>query len=164
MARCDRLAVVAGLLLAGCAPDAPESGTAAADDRGGVAMSVSELRAQLHGPIVPAQLRVLASGAAADHGVAVPATLRAVAASDHQASESVITGADVHDHAPVFVVQATGGVFTAGHAPPGVAPPTGSVLTVSYAAATLEITDLAITNAAPDLRAIDAEVVDLVVP
>jgi hypothetical protein len=167
MVRFDRFAVVAALLLVGCASNGADSDSdseSASDDRGvGTSMSASELHARLHDPIVTAQLRLLTIGVSAGHGVIAPATIHAVSASDHQAAESVISGAEVDDHAPVLVVQAIGGVFTADHAPPGVAAPTGSVLTVSYDATTLAITDVGLDADAPDLAKIDADVIDLTI-
>jgi hypothetical protein len=84
-----------------------------------------------------------------------------VAAVDHQAAESVISGAIINDHSPVYVVQVTGGTFTALHHPPNVEAPHGTILTITFDAATLRVTDIGIDEAAPDLAQIDREVVDL---
>jgi hypothetical protein len=150
MARSERF-IVAALFVVGCAsgPSTPVTG------------ATPELRAQLRDPVIATQLRTLTVDVSTMDGVLTPASMRAVAASDHQAAESVISGAVIGDHLPVFVVQATGGPFTARHAPPGVPPPTGEVLTVTYDAATLAVTDVGLDADAPELVRIDADVIDL---
>ena len=55
-------------------------------------------------------------------------------------------------------------MFTALHHPHGQDFPTGTVLTVTYDAKTMRITDVGFDTAAPDLHAIDANVVDLMAP
>jgi len=165
MVRSDRF-IFAALLLVGCAADSSTTPTEqateqATDERGSSSLSREDLHARLRDPIVTAQLRVLSTGVSARLGVASPLTLHAVAAFDHQAAETVISGAEIGDHVPVFVVQATGGPFTADHAPPGGTAPIGSVLTVSYDAETLAVTDIGLDDTAPDLQKIDAEQIDL---
>jgi hypothetical protein len=155
MARSELFAI---LFLVGCA-----SGPATSSGPP-VNGATPDQRAQLRDPIVAAQLRVLTFGVSAHDGALAPSTMVSVAASDHQAAESVISGAIIGDHVPVFVVQATGGPFTARHAPPGVAAPTGEVLTVTYDAATLAVTDVGLDDEAPDLARIDGDVVDLMAP
>jgi len=149
MARSERF-IVAALFVVGCASPNPT-----------VIGATPELRAQLRDPVIATQLRTLTIDVSTKDGVITPASMRAVAASDHQAAESVISGAVIGDHLPVFVVQATGGPFTARHAPPGVPPPTGEVLTVTYDAATLAVTDVGLDADAPELVRIDADVIDL---
>lgn len=153
-----RSELLSALFLVGCASGPATTSGPAVDG------ATPALRSQLRDPLVVAQLRVLTISVSAHDSVLAPASMVAVAASDHQAAESVISGAVIGEHQPVFVVQATGGPFTARHAPPGVAAPTGDVLTVTYDAATLAVTDVGLDAEAPDLTRIDADVVDLVSP
>jgi hypothetical protein len=90
--------------------------------------------------------------------------MHAVAASDHQASEAILSGAIIHDHAPVYVITMTGGPFTATHHPPGVATPQGNALRVTVDAATHRVTDVAIVGSEPDLSQIGSRTVDLSPP
>jgi hypothetical protein len=87
----------------------------------------------------------------------------AVASTDHQAAEKVVSGDIVNDHAPVYVVEMTGGPFTAKYAstPPGVPAPQGNVLTITVDALTYRVTDAGIMPNAPDLTQISSDVVDL---
>lgn len=110
---------------------------------------------------VQAKLRDVALQAASRHGVARPQKVLAVAASDHQAAEKLLSGADVNDHAPVYVIKLTGGRFTALHHPPGVPAPQGNVLTLTVDATTHNVTDIGIVDAEPDLSQIDPTTVDL---
>jgi hypothetical protein len=87
--------------------------------------------------------------------------MMATAASDHQAAEKIIGGANLNDHAPVYIVQMTGGPFVARRSPPGVPAPQGNVLTITIDAGTYRITDVAYTAGAPDLTKIGSVVVDL---
>jgi hypothetical protein len=103
---------------------------------------------------VLAKLRALALKASAIAGVPSPVTAVAVAASDHQAAETVISGATINDHAPVYVVQLTGGPFTATQHPPNVSAPQGDVLTVTIDATTYRVTDIGYDPVAPDLSQI----------
>jgi hypothetical protein len=85
----------------------------------------------------------------------------ATASPDHQAAENIISGSIVNDHAPVYVIEITGGPFTAGSSPPGVPAPQGNVLTLTVDAQTYRVMDVGITNDAPDLTQIGSVVVDL---
>ena len=87
----------------------------------------------------------------------------AVASPDHQAAEKVVSGDIVNDHAPVYVVEMTGGPFVAKFAstPPGAPTPQGSVLTLTIDAQTYGVMDSGIGQMAPDLTQIGPDVVDL---
>jgi hypothetical protein len=118
----------------------------------------------LSDPEVVSKLRSLAMRRASRAGVSSPATMQAVAASDHQVAENVVSGAIVNDHAPVYVIEMTGGPFMASHHPRAMAAPQGDVLTVTVDAQTLRVTDVGIHSVAPDLTAIDSNTVDLLAP
>ena len=94
------------------------------------------LRNELRSAPVSSHIRELAGKIASGTGVSTPQTMRAVAALDHQAAESAVSGAIVGDHAPVFVVQMTGGTFAGGMHPQGAETPHGTVLTISFDVAT----------------------------
>jgi hypothetical protein len=94
-------------------------------------------------------------------GVASPTTILAVAASDHQAAQTVISGAIINDHAPVYVIEMTGGPFTAIQHPFGVNAPQGNALTLTIDAQTFRVTDVGFHPVAPDLTQIDSNVVNL---
>jgi hypothetical protein len=111
-----------------------------------------------------ATLRGIALGAAATAGVSSPTTMHAVAASDHQAAEFILSGAIVNDHAPVYVIKMAGGPFTAMQHPPGQAAPQGSFLTVTVDAATHRITDVGYFDAEPDLSKIGSFTANLSAP
>jgi len=113
---------------------------------------------------VRGNLRQVAHGIAKRAGIESPASMVAVAAPDHQAAEAVVSGALIDDHAPVYVVQMTGGTFTATRHPHGRPAPSGTVLTVTFDAATLQVTDIGYDSVAPDLTKIDARPVDLLAP
>jgi len=115
----------------------------------------------LHDAAVIAKLREVSTQLASTAGVDAPPTMHAVAASDHQAAETVISGADINDHAPVYVVQMTGSSFTVPHHRSEVAAHVGVVLTVTFDAKTMRVTDVGYDDAPADLTRIDAEVVDL---
>ena len=115
----------------------------------------------LHDAATADQLRQASMELAVNAGVSAPATMRAVAAKSHRAAEAVISGADLADDSPVYVVQMTGGSFTATHARPGLAPYVGNVMTVTYDADTMRVTDIGFDEAPADLGRIDAEIVDL---
>lgn len=88
----------------------------------------------------------------------------AVASADHQLAEHVVSGAIVNDHAPVFVVEMTGGPFTTentGSHPAGASAPQADVLTLTIDAKTFRITDAGVGPNAPDLSQIDSNVVNL---
>jgi hypothetical protein len=59
------------------------------------------------------------------NGVPSPKTMIAVYSPDHQAAEKIISGDIVNDHAPVYVIEVTGGPFadTNASVPPGAPPP-----------------------------------------
>ena len=145
-----RLAVIlaGGFALASCGSDA-SSDDAAPD---------------LSQPAVRVQLADASRTLAKQLNVAQPATMMAVATTDHQVAEAAISGAVLNEHDPVYVVQMTGGTFTALHHPHGQDFPTGTVLTVTYDAKTMRITDVGFDTVAPDLHAIDTNVVDLMAP
>jgi hypothetical protein len=94
------------------------------------------------------KLRSMALGVSSRAGVSSPTTMVAVAASDHQAAETVISGSIINDHSPVYVVQLTGGTFTAMLAPPGRPAPRSKVLTFTV------VTDIGYDPVAPDLSQI----------
>jgi hypothetical protein len=119
------------------------------------ALKDANVRGRLHG---------LAIAAAAHAGVAKPGKMQVVVASDHQTAATLVSGAIVNDHAPVYVINISGGPFTAAHHPPGVDAPQGDVLTVTVDAASKRITDIGIVDTAPDLSQLDPELVDLTGP
>ncbi len=151
MARTDVLVrvVLAGVAVTGCAADPDASGIAARP---------------LTSVAVRGNLRQAAHGIAKRAGVESPTTMLAVAAADHQAAEAALSGAVIDDHAPVYIVQMTGGTFTALRHPRGAPAPHGDVLTVTFDATTMQVTDIGYDSIAPDLKQIDARPVDLLVP
>ena len=102
-------------------------------------------------PGVQLQLHALASDIAKQLGVDHPSSMTAVGVADHAIAEAAISGAELEEHDPVFVVQISGGTFTALRHPPGQAAPTGNVLTVTYDAKTLQVLDVGLDGKAPDL-------------
>jgi hypothetical protein len=158
MARTEHITASLALALAmtsavGCADETdPGSDTEATESVKPIGLTRTEIMSSL---------QALALDTSKRWGVEAPATVRAVATADHQAAESVISGAIINDHSPVYVVQITGGTFTALHHPPNVEAPHGTVLTITFDAATLRMTDVGIDEAAPELAQIDREVVDL---
>lgn len=117
-------------------------------------------------PSVRAKLREIALQASMRMGVASPQTMLAVASPDHQFAEEIASGgSSVNDHAPVYVVEMTGGPFIDNLAslPPGSDAPTpqGDVLVLTLNAQTFGITDVGVQMYMPDLHLIDAQVVDL---
>jgi hypothetical protein len=88
----------------------------------------------------------------------------AVAAADHQAAASILSGAIIDDHAEVYVIKMTGGAFTAQRHPPRALPPQGRFLTITVDAATHRITDLGYDDVEPDLSRIGTPSVDLMAP
>jgi len=103
---------------------------------------------------VRARLRSMALVASSGAGVSSPTTILAVAASDHQAAQTIISGATIADHAPVYVVEMTGGPFTANQYPPGGQAPQGDVLTLTIDAQTYQVRDVGFHPVAPDLTQI----------
>ena len=110
---------------------------------------------------VLATLRNIGLAAASVAGVSSPTRMVAVAAADHKAAESILSGAIVNDHVPVYVILLAGGPFTATQHPPGVPAPQGSFLRVSVEAATFRVTDVGYVNVEPDLSQIGSTVVNL---
>ena len=160
--RCEPavLVILGATLAIGCSAGAPEP----------VAVALAERVPTVTGPrpgglataSVRSDLRARALFFAQRAGVAAPPRIVAVAAADHQAAESEISGAIVDDHVPVYVVQMTGATFTATRHPPGVPAPTGKVLTVTFDAATLNVLDVGYDEVAASLARIDRfEPVDL---
>jgi hypothetical protein len=158
MARTEHITASLALALAvtaavGCADEPePNADLEASESAKPIGLTRTEIASSLH---------ALALDTSKRWGVEAPATVRAVATADHQAAESVISGAIINDHSPVYVVQVTGGTFTALHHPPDVEAPHGTVLTITFDAATLRMTDVGIDEAAPELGQIDRDVVDL---
>lgn len=160
MSRSDFL-LVAALILSGCsAPvqeltatrQAPSSlatavrlPTSAAPDAGTPSMD---------DPNRVSQLRSLGNRASSSFGVLSPSTMHAVAVADHQVAETILSGAVINDHAPVYVVQMTGGSFSAQHPPPGVAAPQGNVLTLTIDATAMRVVDVGIVSSEVDLTGI----------
>jgi hypothetical protein len=118
-------------------------------DPGGA--NAEPLQASLRDPNVKAKLRALALQAA---GASPLQTMIATASPDHQAAEEIISGDIVNDHAPVYIIEMTGGPFTARSSPPGVPAPQGDVLTLTVDAQTYRVTDSSIpcTACCPDRR------------
>jgi hypothetical protein len=108
-----------------------------------------------------ATLRSIALQAASTAGVPSPGPISAVAASDHQSAEFILSGAIISDHLPVYVIKVAGGPFTALSAHPGQPHPQGQFLTITVDATTHGITDVGFVSVEPDLRKIGSFVVDL---
>ena len=144
-------------------PDGTSSSAppAAADD---VAPIEAAARAVLRDPAELAKLRGIALASSSQMGVPSPRTMHAVAASDHQAAELVLSGAVINDHAPVYVIKMTGGPFTATFHPRQAAAPQGKFLTVTVDATTHRVTDVGFVDEEPDLSRIGPEAVDLAAP
>jgi hypothetical protein len=118
---------------------------------------------KLGDPTVRTTLRNESLSSSRANGVQMPTTMLAVASTDRQTAERLVSGDIVADHSAVYVVAMTGGTFTAVSAssPPGASPPQGTVLTVTFNATTLAVTDVALLNSVPDLTAINPDVVNL---
>ena len=146
-------------------PRPPQTGLTA--ELGGVptvTIDKNALRAALGDPDVRTKLREVALQASSRAGVAKPIKMHAAAVTDHQAAESLLSGDNINDHSPVFVIKMTGGRFTAMHHPSGVAAPQGNVLTVTVDAGTYRVTDLGIVDVEPDLSKLAPTTVDLDAP
>jgi hypothetical protein len=127
-------------------------------DAGAGVTSADPLQASLSDPDVRAKLRALALQAA---GATPPKTMIAAASPDHQVAEEIISGDIVNDHVPVYIIEITGGPFTAGSSPSGAPAPQGDVLTLTVDVQTFSATDVDITNDAPDLTQLGSVVVNL---
>jgi hypothetical protein len=121
----------------------------------------SDTEGTLRDPEVVTKLHDLALQASSANGASPPTSMYAVAVSDHQAAETVLSGAIIYDHAPVFVIVITGGPFMGRSAPAGVPLPEGTVLTLTVNAASFEVTDVGIGNVEPDLSEIASATMDL---
>lgn len=110
-----------------------------------------------------AKLRALALQASSANGVPSPKTMLAVYSPDHQAAIKTISGDIVYDHAPVYVIEVTGGPFTCNSCsvPLGGSPPHGNAITLTVNAQTFQGTDFGIGPNVPDLTQISSDVVDL---
>lgn len=126
-------------------------------------ISADEAIAALADRKVQSSLLDLALRVSADAGVLQPGKVIAVAAADHQVAETLVSGAIINDHAPVYVLKITGGRFTARHHPSDAPAPQGEVLTITVDAATLRVTDLGIDDVDLDLNAL-GHAVDLSSP
>jgi hypothetical protein len=111
-----------------------------------------------------ATLRRIALGVSSRAGVPSPAAIQAVAASDRQTAASILSGAIIPDHAPVYVLKVKGGSFTPPRHAPGGAAPQHAFLTVTVDAATKRLTDVGYVDVEPDLTQIGSSVVDLTAP
>jgi hypothetical protein len=149
------LAIFLALAAIGACGQSRDDGGADADAGGA---NAETLQASLGDPNVRAKLRALALQAAGESPLQ---TMIAAASPDHQAAEKIISGAIVNDHAPVYVIEITGGPFSARSSPPGVPAPQGDVLTLTVDATTFRVLDAGITNDAPDLTQIGSVIVDL---
>jgi hypothetical protein len=118
-------------------------------------------QAALSDPQILTELRGLALHASAVAGVASPKAIHVVAAADHQEAELVLSGATINDHAPVYVIEVTGGPFTALSHPQGVSAPQGKFLTLTLDAKTHNLTDVGFVDEEPDLTKIGPTEVDL---
>jgi hypothetical protein len=154
--------------LVACSADASsrsEVGTAPASSTTSSALVAAGPRkaekAALVDPDVISTLRSVAIRASTKAGVPQPRSVYAVAASDHQAAETLLSGAVINDHSPVFVIVMTGGPFTRTSHPPGAKPPTGNVMRLTVDAQSYRVTDIGLISDAPDLSQIDSNVVDL---
>jgi hypothetical protein len=153
------LSVAAIAIMSGCASSDRTPDTSSSPDAGPADPKAAQ--AALSDPKVVAELRDLALQASSRAGVPSPKTMVAVAASDHQAAEMVLSGAIISDHAPVYVIEMTGGTFTATGHPPGGAAPQGNVLTLTVDATTHSVTDIGYVDEEPDLDKIGSVQVDL---
>jgi hypothetical protein len=162
----NRLALglfIFGLVGCGSTPE-PTGSTSSSSTTTARTGATALQRAQLRDATVAKEIREIALSEALRAGVASPRTMRAVAASDHQEAENVVSGAVIADHDPVFVVQMEGGPFVSASHPRHGAPPQGDVLTITFDLATRRITDIGYDAAPADLQRIDAEVVDMMAP
>ena len=110
---------------------------------------------------VRAKLRALGLQSSSISGVPSPQTMTAVWSADHEAAERIVSGDIVNDHVPVYVIEVTGGTFTALDSPNGGDPFQGTFLTLTIDAQTFMGTDAGITRTAVDLHLIDPHVVNL---
>jgi hypothetical protein len=148
------LSTAAVTILCGCLDTtAPEKPAAAANP--------APASSGLDDPNEMATVRSIALQVSSRAGVSSPKTMHAVAAADHQAAESMLSGAIVNDHAPVYVITMTGGPFTATRHPPQLPAPQGNVLRVTVDAATHRVTDIGYVDVEPDLSQMGSHAVDM---
>jgi hypothetical protein len=144
---------------------AADGGASAANESQGplaaTPMDPNAVKAALEDPKVVAKLRELGLQIASNAGVSSPTKMYVVAVADHQDAETILSGAIINDHAPVYVIVMTGGSFTAPKAPPGVPAVQSNVLTVTVDAATARVTDIGFVNVEPDLSKIALVTVEL---
>lgn len=143
------------------APTSPNAGMPLSTFQDTATKAANPAALDLANPNEKATLRGIALEVSSRAGVSSPKTMHAVAASDHQAAESILSGATIKDHAPVYVITMTGGPFTATHHPRGIPAPQGGVLRVTVDAATHRVTDVGYVNDEPDLTRIGPLTVDL---
>ncbi|HTB72665.1 MAG TPA: hypothetical protein VK762_05460 [Polyangiaceae bacterium] len=145
-------------------PVAPAMAPLAVSTPAGPVMEASEAEAALGDVNEVARLRGIALAISSIRGVSSPKTMHVVTASDHQAAATLLSGAIINDHSPVYVVKMTGGPFTATSHPPGVPAPQGNVLTVTIDATTHRVTDVGYHDEEPDLGQIGSHPVEMSAP
>lgn len=106
-------------------------------------------------------LRGVAMKASSTAGVSAPGSIRTVAAADRQAALTAMGGVIVNDHVPVYVIELTGGPFTALRHRQGVPPRQGNAMTITVDAQTYSVLDVGFHPEAPDLSRVDSNVVEL---
>jgi hypothetical protein len=119
------------------------------------------MRASLQDPVVASKLHTVAIAEASLAGVPSPQTMRAAAALDRQAAEEALDGGVINDHSFVYVVQMTGGTFVPHIHRSDVAPVPATALTIAVDAASMSIVDVHYDGEAPELSAVDSEIVDI---
>jgi hypothetical protein len=110
---------------------------------------------------IASMLRAAGLETASGAGVSAPKKMYVVAASDHQDAQTILSGANINDHASVFVIVMTGGPFTAHEHPPGAPEFQGTVLTETIDATTFRVTDVGFFQVEPDLSKIALATLDL---
>jgi hypothetical protein len=128
------------------------------------AASLTVARPALGDATERAKLLSMALGVSSRAGVASPTTVHAVAAADRQSAESILSGAIIPDHSPVYVIKVTGGPFTAPQHPPGAPAAQGNVLTITIDVATHHVMDIGYGDVDPDLSQFGTASVDLMAP
>ncbi len=145
-------------------PVSPATATLAVSTSPGPVMDATAAEAALGDVNEVARLRGIALAVSTVRGVSSPKTMHVVTASDHQAAATLLSGAIVNDHSPVYVVKMTGGPFTATSHPPGLPYPQGNVLTVTIDATTHRVTDVGYHDEEPDLGQIGSHPVEMSAP